>query len=81
MLWMPCKRLRYNAKIGIGVSPVLKGCQQTLDLSWFKISPHSILYFKLLLVLIEFSSDDILINGVYYQIFEFTDGRCLEFVQ
>lgn len=52
-----------------------------LELTWLQIPSHRVLDLELLLLLIEFSAEDVEVNGVDDEILEFPDSVYLQLLQ
>jgi len=56
-------------------APVLQLSEQGGQLADLQITSHSPLHFELLFLLVELSADDILVNSIYYEVLQFSNGR------
>ena len=53
---------------------MLQRGEEALNLSWLQIPTHRILYLELLLLLVEFATDDFLVDGIDDEVFKLTNG-------
>ena len=56
------------------VSPTLQRRKHLFKFTRFEITSHGVLNFELLLLLIKFPPEDVEVDGVDDEIFEFADG-------